>query len=116
MESGALENPLNRRDRQLALARKKAIARRQRRAQLRAACKEKKIDAIALVRGDLEEWEDDIAGWRLEQLLRIIPGIGSATAQEIYEVGKFSPRHLVSALAPARRAELARLCHQGQRL
>jgi hypothetical protein len=112
MEDGAL----TRRKRQLALARQKSIARRQRRSKLRFACKSGEVDPIALLRGELEEWEDDIAGWRLEQLVMIVPGIGSATAQEVYEVGKFSPRQLVSSLSSARRAELARLCHQGQRL
>lgn len=106
---------LTRKHRQLAAAREKGVARRQRRSQLRKACKSGGVDAIKVVAGKHEEWEDDIAGWRVEQLLRIVPGIGSSTSQEIYEVGKFSPRQLVRSLNPGRREQLAELCRQGQR-
>lgn len=110
-----MDAALTRRDRQLAAARAKAIARRQRRAWIRAACKDGRIDPIKLVAGKYEEHEDDLAGWKLEQLLRIVPGIGSATSAEIYEVGPFSPRQLVSSLSPQRRERLAELVEQGRR-
>jgi hypothetical protein len=107
---------LSRRKDQLDYARDRSIAIRKRRAELKRLIKaDGPMDSIRLVAGGYPEWEEDIATWRLEQLLKSIPYIGDATRAEIYAVGKFSPRQTLQALSPTRRRELARLCEQGQR-
>lgn len=83
---------------------------------LREGAKRGEIDAIAVIRGDVEEWEPLIEKWTLEKLLRLVPGLGPVTAQEVFEVGRFSPTMRVRALNPDRRKELARLCAQGERV
>jgi len=106
---------LRRRRDQLNYARGKSIAIRKRRSELKRLIKaDGPMDAIRLVAGGYPDWEEDIATWRLEQLLKAIPYIGDATRAEIYAVGKFSPRQQIAALSPTRRRELSRLCEQGQ--
>lgn len=92
----------------------KAIEVRQRRAELKRLVKDGEIDAITLIRGDTEH-EELIAGWRLEQLVPIVPGIGTVTANEIYAVGPFSPAQKVRSLNRSRRERLAQLCQEGMR-
>jgi len=117
MAEDSAEAQLRQRQDQLTYARNRSIATRKRRAELKRLVKpDGPMDAIRLVGGQYPDWEEDIATWRLEQLLKAVPYIGDATRTEIYTVGKFSPRQQVSALSPTRRRELARLCEQGQRI
>lgn len=105
---------LSRRKQQRSAALKKATEARREIARFRAAIRSGEIDSIDLIAGQLEDCEPRINRWRLETLLKIIPGIGSSTAQEIYEVGPFSPTQLVSSLSPERRARLAQLVIEGR--
>ena len=89
-----------------------ANAVRKRRAELKEAMKRGEVDPVALVAGTLEEYEPDIARWRVEQLLRSLPGIGPATMQEILLVFRASPTQKVSAFSYERRQHLARLVAQ----
>lgn len=104
---------LSRRDEQREWGLQKANAVRLRRKAIKEAIREGTMDPIRLVRGDYEEHEADIARWKIESLLAVVPGIGPATAQEIYEVGQFSPIQRVRTLSMERRDQLARLCAQG---
>lgn len=105
---------LTRRNKQRSAALDKARAVRSEIARFRSAIRSGEIDGFKLVEGRLEEHEERIARWRLETLLKLIPGIGSSTAQEIYEVGPFSPTQLVGSLSPQRRARLAQLVYEGR--
>lgn len=89
---------------------------RARRKELKEKVRAGEVDAIALVAGRLELWEPVIEPWKIDMLLRMVPGIGPSTAQEIYEVGRFVPTLRVGALSPERRARLAELCAQGARI
>ena len=68
------------------------------------------VAPLALIAGRLDEWEADIAGWRLEQLLAVIPGcrLGDA-ARAIGGVRGQPPDEGVRALTYERREQLARL-------
>jgi len=116
MPEGETEAALSRRKRQLEDARNTGNKRRKRRKELRELCRQGKVDAIGVLAGDNEEWESDVRDWKIGQLLVTVPYIGPATTQEIYEVGPFSPRQLVSSLPPDRRARLAELAKEGQRI
>lgn len=94
----------------------KAHRSRKIRADLKAKLRNGEVEPIQLVRGDDVVWEPVIKSWRLEQLIPHIPGIGSSTVQEIYEVGRFTPNVRFTVLSDERRKELAKLCAQGQRL
>lgn len=98
-----------RRARQRDAALKKAMARRQARAKLREQCKSGEVRWYDLIAGRLDEWEDEVAGWRLEQLLRVIPGLGPVVSHEVIEAFVASPRMKVSALTFERREQLAKL-------
>lgn len=82
---------------------------RARRKELRLAVKAGDIDPLKLIAGELDEWEDDIAAWRVEQLLRIVPSVGSVTLQEILTAFQISPRAKVRAMTYKRRGDLAKL-------
>jgi hypothetical protein len=84
------------------------------RAELREKLRTGEVEPITLMRGENTLWEPVINSWRLEQLVPYLPGIGSSTVQEIYEVGRFAPTMKFRALSPTRRQELAKLCAQGQ--
>lgn len=99
----------DRRRRQREAALKVAMKRRERRAELRRKVKSGQVDALDLVAGRLDEWEDDVAGWRLDQLLRVVPGCGSVTTHEVIEAFVASPRMKVSGLTFERREQLASL-------
>lgn len=86
-----------------------AMERRKRRAKLRAQLRSGEVDVMDLVAGRLDEWEDDIAGWRLDQLLDVVPGCGAVTAHEVIEAFVASPRMKVRALTYERREQLAGL-------
>lgn len=107
---------MERHRKQAMLALGKANAVRARQKELRQLCKKGKIDAIQLVRGEYPKWEPMIGKWRLEMLLPLVPGLGTVTMQEVFEVGRFSPTQLVLSLSDSRRRELARLCEQGRRI
>lgn len=94
----------------------KATRARKIRADLKAKLRDGEVDPIQLVRGNDVIWEPVIKSWRLEQLLPHIPGIGTPTVQEIYEVGRFTPNMRFEVLSDERRKELAKLCAQGQRV
>lgn len=98
-----------RRARQRDAALKKAMASRLVRADLRAKCKSGEVDPLALVAGRLDEWEDQVTGWRLEQLLRMVPRLGPVASHEVIEAFVASPRMKVSALTFERREQLAQL-------
>lgn len=95
---------------------KKANAVRARKKELRERLKRGDLDPIKLLRGGYPKWESVIAEWRVEYLVKIIPGIGVVTAQEVYEVMRLSPSTRVQALIPERREQLAKLCDQGRRI
>lgn len=96
-----------RRQQLAALEKSKRV--RARRKQVRALARSGQLDPIALIAGNLDEWEDDVAGWRIEQLLDVVPGVGAVTKQEVFYVFAVSPRTKVRALTYERRAKLAKL-------
>ena len=98
-----------RRERQRLAALEVSHARRARRKELRGKLRTGELDPLAMVAGRLDDYEDDIAGWRLEQLLKVIPGVGSVTLHEILEAFVASPRMKVRGLSYERREQLARL-------
>lgn len=105
------------RRRELAIrAGQKGVESRKRRAQLREQLRDGTVDPLKLVRGEDKKWEKVIAPWRLEQLLPHLPGVGSATVQEIYAVGPFVPTQRFRSLSTERRERLAELCAQGMRI
>jgi hypothetical protein len=106
---------LDRRDKQRTLALKKANKIRRDRSKLKVDVREGRVDGIALIRGDLPRYNGLIAEWQLAHLIRMVPGIGASTEQEIYAVGRFVPTMRLSALSAERRAYLAELCSQGKR-
>lgn len=106
---------LDRRERQRLSALRKGNKVRRDRAKLRADVKEGRVDGIALIRGDLPKYNGLIDEWQLSHLIRMVPGIGASTEQEIYAVGRFVPTLRLSSLSPERRAYLAELCSQGHR-
>lgn len=104
------EPRLSHRNRQRQAALEKANAARAERKRIRNMVKSGKLDGIKLIEGHYADHEDTILRWRLDQIVPLIPGIGAVSAQEIWEVGRFSPRMKLSALSPQRRKELAGLC------
>lgn len=98
-----------RKARQRTAALEASKRRRARRKELREQLRQGKLDPLAMVAGRLDAYEDDIAGWRLEQMLRVIPGVGSVTVHEIIEAFVASPRMKVRGLSYERREQLARL-------
>lgn len=98
-----------RRQRQREAALAIGMKRRDRRAKLRAKCRSGEVDSLALVAGRLDEWEDDVAAWRIDQLLSMVPGCGAVTTHEVLEAFAASPRMKVSGLTFERREQLAQL-------
>jgi len=98
-----------RKQRQREAALEVSRERRARRKELRGKLRSGEADPLAMVAGRIDDYEDDIAGWRLEQMLRVIPGVGSVTMHEILEAFVASPRMKVRGLSYERREQLARI-------
>lgn len=95
--------------RQRRAALEKAWARKRQRSALRKRLKAGELDAWALIRGEVAEYEEDIKTYTLQQLLQIIPHIGPARVHEVLATFKASPMLRVRALSDERRVELARI-------
>lgn len=67
------------------------------------------IDDVALVRGDLMEYEWVIEGWPVERLVKMCRDIGPVRCDEVLMAMRLSPRKKVGHLDWERRAVLARL-------
>ena len=76
---------------------------------LRRALRLRAIDDSDLVKGNIPEFEELIATWSIERLLRACPRIGPVRSHEILEAAQVSPRAEVRKLSYAKRAELARM-------
>lgn len=80
---------------------------RVRRKVLRAKLREREVDALALLRGNVTEWEDVIVDMRLDTVLRSIPGIGEVTADDTIEVFRLKPQYRLSSLTYEVRGQIA---------
>ena len=78
------------------------------RAEVKRQVREGVIDALPLLRGDVREWEDTIAGMRLHHLLTAIPGIGVVTCEEICHATGVRADGRVAELSYVGRMTLAR--------
>lgn len=82
---------------------------------VRALIIERKLDPFAAIGGTIKdvalagEVEKIVVRWRLMPLLRSIPGIGPARAQEVLTVFRASPRVRLGTLSWERRKQLAEL-------
>lgn len=104
-----------RREYQQNKALSRAAAARKARIALKAQMRRGEIDPFALLRGEYEEHEKGLRTWRLEDIVKAIPGIGPATAHEIFELMPASPAQRMHSLTMERRDRLARLCMVGAR-
>lgn len=95
---------------------RRAAAARKARAELRRAMREGEIDPYGLIRGEYPEHEEVVVKWRIDQLINAVPGIGPATAQEIFEMMPVSPTQRLHSLSNERRDRLAKLCAAGARV
>jgi hypothetical protein len=90
-------------------ARHKAIRTRQINARVRKAIKDRVIDDLALLRGDLGDFEPLIKNWTVDKMLRCCHRIGPQRAMEIMVTARLSPRVKMSSLPYAKREQLAQL-------
>lgn len=96
--------------RQKRAAQKMAVAARTRQRLFREAIRLGQIDDLALVRGDLSQFEPMIEKWPVDRLLLSCTGIGRARLLEILVHSRLpSPRVRVGKLTYAQRANLAKL-------
>lgn len=84
---------------------------RSQRRELRDALKERRLDPVALVKGDGGEWETVLAEMPYEKLLLMVPGIGDLTAGDIIVEFGVAGKVQLGALSYAQRGELARLLY-----
>jgi hypothetical protein len=98
--------------RQKRHAQKQAVAARQRIAAFKQAIRDGQIDDLALVRGDLSQFEVLISNWPVDRLILVCNDIGRARLIEILMQSRLpSPRTRVNKLSYAQRAKLAKLIH-----
>lgn len=95
---------------------RRASEARSARAELKRLMREGELDPFGLIRGEYQEHEEVVLKWRIDQLLNAVPGIGPATAQEIFEMMPLSPTQRLHSLSNERRARLAELCQAGTRM
>lgn len=87
----------------------KANRQRRRLKNLRIAVKAGVIDDLALLRGELDEYEPLIAGWTIIRFLPMMRRIGPARAHEILMVARVSPNAKIRNLSYMKRGHLADL-------
>jgi hypothetical protein len=96
--------------RQKRHAQKRAVEGRTRLRLFREAVKAGEIDDLALVRGDLSQFEPLIQNWPVDRLILICNDIGRTRLIEIMMHSRLpSPRTKVGKLTFAQRAKLAKL-------
>lgn len=82
---------------------------------VRRLIKERKLDPFDAISGNVQpaelakEVETIVVRWRLMPMLRSIPGIGPARAQEVLAVFRASPRARLGTFSWERRKQLAEL-------
>lgn len=82
---------------------------RSQRAELKRALKEGRVDAWALLRGDVAEWEPVAREIRLDRLLLLIPGVGEVTRDEALAELRIPGRLEPVGMSFAQRAQLSEM-------
>ncbi len=88
----------------------KANAQRKRISVMREALRVGALDDLALLKGQLNDYEPIVASWPIERLLKAMRWIGPARAHEILEIERISPRKKVADLSYKQREALADHC------
>lgn len=92
----------------------KANAQRKVIKQLRVDIRDERVDDVALVKGDLAEYEPIVTKWPVERLLKACYDIGPVRAFQIMSVARVSPSKRVGDLSWERRMLLARLVEEAR--
>jgi hypothetical protein len=95
---------------------RRAQAKRTQIAKVKAAIKDRVLDDLALLRGDLTDYEPLIADWPLDRMLKACHRIGPQRAMDILVTARLSPHLKIGQLSYERREHLARLVIESRRV
>jgi hypothetical protein len=84
---------------------------------VRLMLKNKQLDGYDLIAGRLDLPEPDVvkeleaivSRWRIDKVVRAVPGMGASRTQEVLSIFSASPRQRLGALSMERRLELSKL-------
>jgi hypothetical protein len=88
-------------------ARQLAAYRRVRRAELRRQIKAGEIDVYRVISGGADEFEDVVSVTKLETLLKMLPGVGEETLEQLIDAIRLRRYTRMNALTYERRAQIA---------